>query len=40
VHDNGLSDHLEGGGDLDWVFASLGDKTDRSRRGKVLVNIS
>ena len=40
VHDNGLSDHLEGGGDLDWVFASLGDKTDRSHRGKVLVNIS
>ena len=28
VHDNGLSDQLEGG-DLDWVFASLDDKTDQ-----------
>jgi hypothetical protein len=40
VHDNGLSDHLEGGGDLDWVFASLGDKLDHLRPGEFKVKIS
>jgi hypothetical protein len=40
VHGNGVSDHLEGKGDLDWYFASLGDKIDRLRRGEVVADIS
>jgi hypothetical protein len=40
VHDNGLTDHLGGGGDLDWVFASLSDKIEQPLSGEIVVNIS
>jgi hypothetical protein len=40
VHDNGVSDHLQGGGGLDWYFASLGDKIDRLSPGEVVARIS
>jgi hypothetical protein len=40
VQDNGVSDHLEGEGALDWYFASLGDKIDRHSCGEVVTTIS
>ena len=40
VHDNGVSDHLEGEGALDWYFASLGDKLDKHSKGEVVTTIS
>jgi hypothetical protein len=43
VHDNGVSDHLEGKGGQDWYFASLSgpnkDKTDQNG-GEVVAGIS
>ena len=43
VHDNGVSDQLQGNGGLDWYFASLsGMKKDATdlHSGEVAVNIS
>ena len=40
VRDNGSSDHLGGGGGLDWLFASVSDKTEDPFPGEFLVKIS
>jgi hypothetical protein len=40
VHDNGVSDHLQGGSAQDWYFASLGDKINQVRSGEVVTRIS
>jgi hypothetical protein len=40
VQDNGVSAHLEDSGNLDWYFASLGDKIDRLNKGEVVTTIS
>jgi hypothetical protein len=40
VQDNGVSAHLEDSGNLDWYFASLGDKIDRLNKGEVATTIS
>jgi hypothetical protein len=40
VHDNGVSDHLEGKGDEDGYFASLGDKIEQLSLREVVAKIS
>ena len=40
LHDNGVSDHLEGEGAQDWYFASLGDKIEQLSLHEVVAKIS
>ncbi|HLJ95402.1 MAG TPA: choice-of-anchor Q domain-containing protein [Gemmataceae bacterium] len=39
VHDNGVADHLEGGGGQNWFFASIQDKLDGNKPGDLVVGI-
>ena len=39
VHDNDVSDRLDGDGGLDWYFASLGDKAKHLSRREIVTRL-